>query len=62
MALKACGIALTLAFALLTASIGTAGAVGPGGICGPILHGLCDPGLFCERATAATGSAARGNA
>ncbi len=49
MALKSCGIAVTLAFALLTASVGTAGAVGPGGICGPILNGLCDPGLFCDR-------------
>ncbi len=49
MAHKSRGIAVTLALALLAGSVSVAGAVGPGGICGPILHGLCDPGLLCER-------------
>lgn len=48
MALKSRGL-VVLAFALLMGSMGAAGAVGIGGICGPILNGACDPGLFCER-------------
>ncbi len=47
-ALQSRGVAATMAFMLLTGSFGAAGAVGVGGICGPILHGACDPGLFCE--------------
>ncbi len=48
MALKSTGL-VALALALLVGSFDAAGAVGVGGICGPILNGLCDPGLFCER-------------
>jgi len=49
MALKSIGLGAVLAFGLWLGSIGTAGAVGLGGICGPIRDGACDTGLFCER-------------
>ncbi len=49
MKLQSIGIGAALAFVLLTASVGAAGAVGVGRICGPILNGLCDPGLFCDK-------------
>jgi hypothetical protein len=48
MALKSHGIGVALAFALLTGSMGTAGAVGVGGKCGTFVNGFCDPGLFCD--------------
>jgi hypothetical protein len=48
MALKSRGLCAALAFALLTASMATAGAVGVGGKCGTFLNGFCDPGLFCD--------------
>lgn len=46
--LKSIGLGATLAVALLLGGVGAAGAVGLGGICGPILNGACDPGLFCD--------------
>lgn len=49
MVLKSIGLGAALACALLIGGIGAAGAVGVGHICGPILHGDCDPGLFCEK-------------
>src|SRR5579864_3485876 len=48
MALKSLGIGVALALALLTGSMGTAGAVGVGGKCGTFVNGSCDPGLFCD--------------
>ncbi len=48
MRLKPLNVCVIFAFALLL-SVSAAGAVGLGGICGPILNGACDPGLFCER-------------
>jgi len=49
MGLKSSGIGVTVALAVLVGGIGVAGAVGLGGICGPILNGACDPGLFCDK-------------
>ncbi len=55
MAGKSICIGVMMAFAVLFGSIGGAGAVGVGGICGPILNGDCDPGLFCNRTSGACG-------
>jgi hypothetical protein len=48
MGMKAIGLGAAMALVLLIGGVGSAGAVGLGGICGPILNGACDPGLFCE--------------
>ena len=48
MAGKSICIGVAIAAAVLLGGIGGAGAVGVGGICGPILNGACDPGLFCD--------------
>jgi len=48
MALKSSGIGVALALAFLTASIGSASAVGVGGKCGTFVNGFCDAGLFCD--------------
>jgi len=49
MGLKSIGLGAALACVLLLGGVGAAGAVGVGHICGPILHGACDPGLFCDK-------------
>lgn len=49
MALKSRGLAAMLTMIVVMGGVDAAGAVGLGGICGPILDGACDPGLFCER-------------
>jgi len=49
MALKSSGLVVTMALVLLMGGVDAAGAVSMGGRCGPILNGLCDPGLFCNR-------------